>query len=271
MLLHYTDEMAPLQLVAIDVGHTSTAVAPVIDSAVRDRIPLESQTLSDTMQAVQAALETLSSDQPRPVVLASVNEPVGQALCSALRDQLSDDVYVIGEDLPVPLVTDLEPEAVPGIDRLLGALAAWDTMQHACVVVDAGTCVTVDFVDGEGTWHGGAISPGLRMQLRAMHEGTSTLPELDPNAPDTTADPYGRSTAKGMQHGVFSSIRGLVRHATERYALAYEAWPPVVVTGGDAALLFGQDDMVDRIVPDLVLRGIACAARKVLTGSDSAT
>jgi type III pantothenate kinase len=263
--------MDPSQLIAIDVGHTSTAIAPVVDGTLGDRIALDTQTLGDTMQAVQSALKALAGDQPRPVVLASVNEPVGEALCSALRDQLSDDVYVMGQDLPVPLATDLDPEATPGIDRLLGALAAWNTLGQACVVVDAGTCVTVDFVDGQGTWHGGAIAPGLRMQLQAMHKGTSTLPELEPAAPDAATDPYGASTSKGMQHGVFSSIRGLVREATERYAMAYDAWPPIVVTGGDAQVLFGEDELVDRIVPDLVLRGIACAARKVLMGSDTAS
>jgi len=257
-------------LVAVDVGHSRTAVAPVVHGSIQDPVPVDDQSLECMMQAIQTALARLPADEPRPIVLASVNEPLGERLCSALRDQMTDDVYIIGEDLPIELRLQLAPEAVPGVDRLLGAIAAWDTMQQACVIVDAGTCVTVDFVDGEGTFHGGGIAPGVRMQLDAMHAGTSTLPELNPCPPDET-EPFGRSTADAMQLGVFAGTRGLVRNLTERYATAYDAWPPIIATGGDADSLFRNDDLVDRIVPDLVLRGIAVAAARVLTPGDKAT
>jgi type III pantothenate kinase len=239
----------------------------VIHGSIQDPVPIADQSLEAMMQAIQTAVTALPTDEPRPIVLASVNEPLGERLCSALRDQMADDVYVIGEDLPIDLTVQLAPEAVPGVDRLLSALAAWKTMQQACVIVDAGTCVTVDFIDGEGTFHGGGIAPGMRMQLDAMHTGTSSLPELDPCAPEDN-EPFGRSTADAMQLGVFSSVRGLVRNLTERYAAAYDAWPPIIATGGDAEALFRNDELVDRIVPDLVLRGIAVAATRVLSHGD---
>jgi type III pantothenate kinase len=103
-----------------------------------------------------------------------------------------------------------------------------------------------------------------------MHDGTSTLPELDP-CPPRDANPFGRSTADAMQLGVFAGTRGLVRNLAERYALAYDAWPPIIATGGDAESLFRNDDLIDRIVPDLVLRGIAVAATSVLTPGDRAS
>jgi type III pantothenate kinase len=262
--------MSAPNLVAVDVGHSRTSVAPVIHGSVQDLVPVADQSLESMMHAIQSALVQLPDEDPKPVVVASVNEPLGERLCSALRDQLTQSVFVIGEDLPIALKVQLAPEAVPGVDRLLSALAAWSTMRQACVVVDAGTCVTVDFVDGEGTFHGGGIAPGLHMQLNAMHTGTTSLPELEPCVP-ADSEPFGRSTADAMQLGAFASTQGLVRVLAERYATAYDAWPPIVVTGGDAEALFRNDDLIDRIVPDLVLRGIAVAATQVLTSGDTAS
>ena len=94
-------------------------------------------------------------------------------------------------------------------------------------------------MDGQGTFHGGAIAPGARMQLRALHEGTAALPEVALAAPDD--DAFGRSTSQAMLHGVYHGVRGLVWKLVERYAEAYGAFPQVVATGGDAELLFRGD------------------------------
>jgi pantothenate kinase type III len=67
-----------------------------------------------------------------------------------------------------------------------------------------------------------------------------------------------------MLHGVYHGIRGMVWKLIERYAERYGAFPTVIATGGDAELLFGRDQIVDRIVPELTLLGIAAAARHAL-------
>jgi type III pantothenate kinase len=76
---------------------------------------------------------------------------VAEPIASAIEDQLGGrggEVYRVGEDLPVPIGQQLEPETITGIDRLLNAAAAFETLKQACIIVDAGTAVTVDFVDG---------------------------------------------------------------------------------------------------------------------------
>ena len=100
------------------------------------------------------------------------------------------------------------------------------------------------------------------MQLRALHEYTSHLPEMRFAAPND--DAFGRSTAQAMLNGVFHGIRGTVQRLVERYAERYGAFPQVIATGGDAELLFANEDLVDNIVPDLTILGIAAAARHAL-------
>ena len=84
--------------------------------------------------------------------MASVNEMVARELRSVIEDQLGDEVYEVGSDIPVPIGLALDPEATPGVDRLLCAAASWDLLKQACVVINAGTAVSIDFIDGEGVF-----------------------------------------------------------------------------------------------------------------------
>ena len=195
--------------------------------------------------------------------MASTNESVASILSATLEDQTSKQIWQIGEDVPVAIGQHLDPETITGVDRLLNGAAAWELAKQACVVIDAGTCVTVDFVDGEGTFHGGAISPGARMQLEAMHNGTTTLPEVEFEPPLNEA--FGKNTAQAMLQGVFHGIRGMVHQLTEQYASRYGAFPRVIATGGDALTLFEDDDLVEQIVPDLQLQGIAISVAHAMS------
>jgi type III pantothenate kinase len=100
------------------------------------------------------------------------------------------------------------------------------------------------------------------MQLDALHEHTAALPEIEFKLPHD--DTFGRSTAEAMLHGVYHGIRGMVWKLTENYAAKYGAYPIVIATGGNAQMLFGDDELIDRVVPELTLLGIAAAAKHAL-------
>ena len=189
---------------------------------------------------------------------------------AALRVELRGmgDVYMIGDDIAVPLRHNLDDASTLGQDRQLCALAAYSRARQACVVVDAGTAITVDFVDGEGVFQGGVIAPGLAMMLGSLHEQTSALPSLGWTPPDKARGPFGKDTKHAMLLGVQAAARGLVRHVVETYAEAYEAYPQIVATGGDAPALFEGDEVVEHVVPDLQLIGILEACRAAVGGEE---
>jgi len=263
-------------VIAISVGNTRTRVGWFTDRALGGSIVCRNDDMTSIIEAIgKAAGETAGgarsagsggSGEPggSPVAaIASVNDPVAAKIISAAEDQHGLVVDRIGVDIPLPLTVSLDPETLTGTDRLLNAVAAWQTLKQACIVVDAGTAVTIDFVDGEGVFHGGAIAPGAQMQLDALSRHTAQLPELSFAAPDEN-DVFGRSTAQAMLGGVYHGIRGMVARLIERYAEAYGAFPMVVATGGDAQLLFEGDPLIDRIVPDLALLGIGVAVHAAM-------
>jgi type III pantothenate kinase len=217
--------------------------------------------VDDIDAIVRTARDACGAHDEPVVVLASVNEPDAQRLERALTKEFGQ-THRFGRDIPIPLRHRLDDASTLGQDRALCALGAYTRAEQACVVIDAGTAITVDFIDGEGVYQGGAIAPGLRMMLRALREQTSALPEVTLETPDPARGPFGRDTPHAMLLGVRAAAVGLVHHLVERYALHYEAYPQIVATGGDAPSLFEHDEVVEHIVPDLQLIGLyeACKA-----------
>lgn len=205
-----------------------------------------------------------------PIVMASVNEPVSHELFRRLNsdDRVRGELHLIGRDIPTSIASSLPGTAGTGQDRLLAAAGAFGLLEQACVVVDAGTAVTIDFVDGEGVYQGGAILPGLAMSLGALHEGAAALPAVSPAKP-AGEEPFGKNTEQAMLNGVYYGVSGAVRLLTERYAQRYGAYPLLIATGGDAELLFSDDDLIDRVVPELAMRGIAMAYQSALAGDEA--
>lgn len=296
------------RLVLISVGNSRTRLARVVQDQLEPSVVVDSadaEALAKAAADLARPLAGTDTDSDEvPIVIASVNHPAANRLEKTLLElaredrslaDLSISVQRFGRDLAIPVQTTLEDESTVGQDRLLDALGAFARSKQACIVIDAGTAVTVDFVDGQGVFHGGIIAPGLSMMARALHEQTAGLPLVDvartlgslagstpdarslsprAGAPDgegeevelavatpTGASPFGKTTAKAIALGCAGSVRGLVHHQIDRYAEFYGGYPRVIATGGDAPLLFEHDELIEAIVPDLTLVGMLEAVR----------
>jgi type III pantothenate kinase len=256
------------KLLAIAVGNSRTAVGRFLGDRIETSEHLEHGDIAALARAIEQQWKALEDDDAW-VIMASVNDPVADPLEREMDGLIGAEIHRVRRDLPIPIGTCVDDDTKVGDDRLLAASAAWDALRQAVVVVDAGTAITVDFVDGQGTFHGGAIAPGAGLQLRALHEHTAALPRVALAQPDAT-EIFGRNTGAAMLLGVVEGARGMLQRLVERYAEHYGAFPMVVATGGDAETLFSGNELVDRIVPELVLMGIAVAARHAAEDEDPA-
>jgi type III pantothenate kinase len=158
------------------------------------------------------------------------------AMLDAVRRELSCPLMVLDADTPLPIELDYKTPRTLGPDRVAAACGAWAL--HAgddCLVVDAGTCITVDFLSADGVYHGGAIMPGLRMGLQALHSGTARLPLVSLEGVKR-APVLGRSTEECILAGTL----GATMLALAGYVALYRQRCPhlrVLLTGGDADLL----------------------------------
>ncbi len=251
------DPNAPI--LVIDIGNTNTTVGSWHLENLKTPISLPTDDLTALDRAYQAHASAMPKGRPAAMVIGSVVPEALKRVRDFCRDRLDKEALVIGEQVPLPIdVAVTEPKAL-GVDRACAAAAAFDTLQTGCTIVDFGTAITVDYVDDDGVFRGGAILPGLRLQLRALHEYTAQLPLVEPSVPEL---PYGRNTREAIQSGVCRGIAGAVRWLVESYATSLKHWPQVVATGGDLRFLAPHCDFLDSLVDHLVLRGVGLAYAK---------
>ena len=218
-------------------------------------------------------LKRVWNQMPDPKVIAagSVNPAALKALEAIATEATQQEVLVVGNDLPLPLETRLKHPTSIGVDRMCCAAAAFDRLGVACVVADFGTAVTIDCVNGEGLFLGGAILPGLHTGAKALHETTAQLPEVDLSKNSDPDWVFGADTREAILGGLIYGARGALRERVEAYAAELGSWPLVILTGGDAKLISpnpGHDGLVQAVVEDLCIRGIAVAYYRTLTRSE---
>lgn len=244
-----------MSILAVDIGNSRIGLGIYEDGKARDAaVRIASADMARQLpQAIRELLDRHSS----PIEHAAIASVVPSAIeptAREIRSVLGMEAQVVGRDVPIPVETRLKDASGVGVDRLLGALTAYVNTQTPCAVVSCGTALVVDCIDAEGVFRGGAIAPGLAMAAECLHARTAQLPVADLVPP---AGPLGLNTMEALNLGLYAQMQGAVRHLLELYADVLGVWPHVVATGGDAQRVLGQSELVDSLVPDLVLQGIA--------------
>jgi type III pantothenate kinase len=191
------------------------------------------------------------------VAAASVRPDLDAELEEIVQQETGQSIQWVGRQIDLPIEVCTQNPAETGIDRVLNIAAAYQQMEKACVVVDAGTAITVDCCNDNGDFLGGAIAPGLDMMLDVLHEKTAKVPRVSFAVPGEVG--FGDSTAAAVSLGVFHAIRGLVKETVESFATQLGSWPEIIATGGNAKQLFEGWELIHAISPDLTLYGIALA------------
>lgn len=173
----------------------------------------------------------------------------------SLRLSVDGNLLILSRSTKLPIGIDYSTPDTLGLDRV--ALAAGAVSLYAgtpLAVVDAGTAVTLDVVDGNHTFRGGRITAGLRLRFESLHSQTSSLPLVGTAGPLPIA---GDSTDTCIRSGV---VLGLADEITETYRQYQNKFGcrKLILTGGDAALL--TDCINSRIPveyePDLMAHGL---------------
>ncbi len=227
--------------VVLDHGNTSAKIGIFEDDVLKERIAF------GKTEDVLAFLANFSGGR---IIVSSVNTAIKE-LPNALRG--FPEVVMLTPATPLPLKNKYASAETLGMDRIAAACGAWHLFPYGnSLVIDAGTCITYEFVDSSGAYLGGAISPGLSMRLRAMHTFTARLPLVEP---ETNPELTGDSTISCMQSGAFWGMVDEIDGAIARYRDKYPDLH-VILTGGDAAFFENKLKASIFASPELVLVGL---------------
>jgi type III pantothenate kinase len=263
--------LSQFPLIAVDVGNSRVKLgrfdaAPAADG----QLPSPAATLDLGADAAELAkigpwLGSSAAGDLRWHI-GSVQRSVSSTLIDWLRGQNVQHITLLAS-FDLPLRATLPRPDMVGIDRLLGAVAAnrLRSVDRPAIVVDLGTAITVDLVDADGAFAGGAILPGIGLSARALHAFTDLLPELQMQALAEPPAALGTDTIAAMRAGIYWGAVGGVRHLIDLLARQLPRPPQVFLTGGAAPAV------AHLIAPDaqyqahLVLAGIALTAAHVAT------
>jgi type III pantothenate kinase len=240
--------------VVVDVGNTRIKWGRCSPDAVIDMASLPPDDVNEwEKQRTQWALSPDSL-----WVIAGVHPLRRERLAEWLR-QRGERVRVVVHPDELPLRTLLAEPEKAGMDRLLDAVAAnrRRTVNRAAVIVDAGSAVTVDWLDDTGAFAGGAILPGFRLLAKVLHDYTALLPLIE--LPHELPTMPGTSTRAAMELGIFWSVAGAIQVLVREYQLHATQPLDLFLTGGDAPLLQGV--LPDPVLwPEMTLEGLRWTA-----------
>ena len=206
---------------AIDIGNTSAKIAVFGRGEAIELCQGSNQSLR--------GLEDICQRYPiQKGIWSTVITP-----SQTIKEQLENLPFPLMEfdyQTPIPIRNLYQTPQTLGTDRLAAVIGAYDQMpNHDILVIDAGTCITYDFIDHKGRYHGGNISPGMNMRFKALHTFTGKLPEVRAIG---KVPPYGQTTENairaGVIHGIEYEIDGYIRQLLKKYPSLL-----VFLTGGD--------------------------------------
>ena len=193
--------------------------------------------------------------------LASVLDAKRQALLdSCLQARFGEAVTRVASEASALGVTNAydEPERL-GVDRWLALLAAADLCDGDCMIIDAGSAITLDLLRADGRHLGGAILPGRQTTIERFREIFSYI-DFDEVARADHENP-GCSTEAAIQLDYAQDSLGYLQQLVNRWRPLLSPNPEILLAGGDAARVQRALGAGARIVPDLVFRGLARLAR----------
>jgi len=248
-------------LMAVDVGNTQTVLGLFEGDELRGqwRISTEAQRTSDELAVVFTGLldlNRLELGQVSAMIVSSVVPGLTRSY-RHLAESLLDVVpfYLVNAEMETGLKNCYDDPAAVGADRIVNAVATGEHYGFPAIIVDIGTATTVEAVDGEGCYLGGAIFTGLYVALEALVARTAKLPgvDLEEEPPSAIATNTPDSIRSGFVYGYAGAIDALVRRLREELG---EEDIRVVATGGPAGVIVRHCREIEEFDPNLTLKGL---------------
>jgi type III pantothenate kinase len=245
-------------LLAIDVGNTQTHLGAFRDEELVEhwRFQTRAGATGDEIADRITGLLGLSRIAPADIdalAVSSVVPPLGSEYEAMARRYFEAPALTIGPGIKTGMPIRIDNPYEVGADRLVNAVAAYDRIGGACVVVDFGTGINFDAVSSDGEYLGGAIAPGVEISLTALTERGARIPRIDLAEPGTA---IGKSTRAAIQSGVIFGFAGLIDGIARRIERELAGDPVMIATGGLAYAIAPFCETIDQVDDLLTLTGL---------------
>lgn len=245
-------------LLVVDVGNTHTVLGLYDDERlVHDfRIETAKGRTSDEYHVLLLSLLELAGvkrSDVRASILASVVPSFNDTVINAVDRAFDHEIMVVGPGIKTGMPVLYENPREVGADRVVNAVAAYERVQGAAIVVDFGTATTFDCISAKGEYLGGSIAPGMQISASALFSRAARLPRSEIARPPRA---IGRNTVHSMQSGIVFGYVGLVDGLVRRLAGEMGDEVAVIATGGLASLIEPDSETIEEVDEFLTLEGL---------------
>ena len=190
-------------------------------------------------------------------IFCSVVPSINHNITKMMNLYFDLEVIEVNNNLIDSITVNYENPDDIGMDRLVNLKAASHLHGLPCLVIDYGTAVTIDALDGDGKFLGGLIMPGVHISLDALVQNTSKLPKIELDYPKHI---LGNSTKECMQNGLYYlnrlGVDAIVERVLREYFAPKEKNVNVVATGGLSFFLGKSSRFIEHIDTGLSLIGL---------------
>jgi type III pantothenate kinase len=223
----------------IDIGNTNIKSGLFIDDTLEE--------LTFGIDQLQVITKKYNFD----CIISNVRKGLPEELIP-ITDLAEKKVHLSSKiKLPVKILYKT-PDTL-GMDRVAAAIGAKKYFpDQNCIIIDAGTCITCDFIDKNNNFLGGNISPGINMRINAMHHFTDALPMVEIKENNEL---LGGSTEEALQNGALKGtiweISSFIKEISKKYGKSQ-----LVFTGGDTKYFVNYFKSIIFADSNLVLVGL---------------
>jgi len=238
-------------LLTIDIGNTSIAFGVFHGKKLKSAWKISTQSVF-SKKAIRLP-GNISA-----VIISSVVPKATPVIKELIVKKYKIFPLVLGENTKAPIKNLYHNPKQVGQDRLADAVAVKELYGCPAIIIDFGTAITFDIISKKGEYLGGIIVPGIETSVKALSKQAALLPIIKISAPKELV---GRDTINSMKSGIFYGFGclcdGLVAKLKKRYGPTR-----VIATGGHARLMAKFSRSIDKVDPDLTLRGLRIICEK---------
>ncbi len=227
----------------IDIGNTRAKIAVIKKNNILKKI-------TSDIKSVKKNVKRLKKDYPfKNCIISSVSK----FDMLVFKDSFNfEKIIELNQHTKIPFTNKYDTPSTLGVDRIaLASAAVINYPSENVLIIDAGTCITYDFVNAKNEYLGGAISPGIMIRYKALHTFTANLPQLKESNYKLIGTDTESSIHSGVLNGLIQEIEGII----SQYKAKYQNLT-VVLTGGDTNYLAKKLKSTIFANPNFLLEGL---------------
>ena len=227
----------------IDIGNTRIKVAVFQQYKLVETEIISNEELMITLKKVQKKFSLKNA------IISSVGKIKSKDIKALYTIQ---KVITLDHSVKLPFINKYKTPKTLGVDRIaLVSAAVYQFPKKNVLIIDAGSCITYDFVSSKKEYLGGAISPGINMRYRSLNHFTANLPKLEISKFSLIGINTNQSIHSGIINGTLHEINGVIAEYQDKYPNL-----TVVLTGGDTNFLAKKLKSSIFANPNFLLEGL---------------